>query len=406
MNSRTVHEETLSNGLKVLGELIPTSQSAAIGFFVRTGSRDETSKESGVSHFLEHMVFKGTKRRSAMDITYELGNLGAQANAYTSEEMTVFYAGGIPEMFPKIQELLSDMLRPALDQEEFDTEKKVILEEIALYQDRPGFYLYEHALRDFFGAHPVGNSVLGSTESISALSRDEMALYFKRRYSPSNITLAASGNFDWKRFLKDAEEYTKGWENFPVQRALSDFTPTPQVKEYRKRDIHQSHVLLMTRGCSAQDPARYPLAVLSTVLGDSSGSKLYWELIDTGLAESVGLDSDDRDGIGAVMASASTEPDRLDEVVSIMRRVLGAPMDFTDRELEQAKTKLKTKIVLGGELPMGRMMALGQEWTYRKRIHSLGEVMSSVQSVSRQSIEDALRRFPFSDWAEFRLVKA
>jgi predicted Zn-dependent peptidase len=406
MNTRKVHEAVLANGLKVLGEVIPSSQSAAMGFFVRTGSRDESAKESGVSHFLEHMVFKGTKRRSALDITFELGNLGAQANAFTSEEMTVYYAGGIPEMFRPIQELLSDMLRPAIASEDFATEKKVILEEIALYQDRPSFYLYEHALKDFFGTHPVGNSVLGSTESISALERDEMADYFQRRYSPSNIVLSAAGNFSWDQFLSDAEALTNSWSNFPVTRKLPDFSPVEQVKEYRKKDLKQGHVILMSRSCSAQDPMRYPLAVLSTILGDSTGSKLYWELIDTGIAESAGADNDERDGVGAFMASASTEPGRLDEVVSILRRVLSAPLDFTERELEQAKTKLKTKIVLGGELPMGRMMALGQEWSYRGRIHSLHEVMSQIQSVGRKDIEDALRAYPLNKWSEFRLIPA
>ena len=191
----------LDNGLTLLWEHLPQAQSAAIGYFVRTGARDETGKESGVSHFLEHMMFKGTAKRSSADIQYELGNLGAQANAFTSEENTVYYSAVIPENFSKMQELLTDMLRPALDKQEFDTEKKVILEEIALYQDKPYFYMMERAMLDFFAGHSAGSSVLGTSASISALENSEMAAYFARRYVPGNIVLVASGNFAVDKFV-------------------------------------------------------------------------------------------------------------------------------------------------------------------------------------------------------------
>jgi predicted Zn-dependent peptidase len=179
--TREMKKTVLSNGLTVVGEPNPANVSAAIGFFVRTGSRDENEQESGVSHFLEHMMFKGTATRSAEDITFQLGNIGAQANAFTSEENTVYYGAVIPEHLPAMQELLSDMLRPAIDPDEFSTEKNVILEEIALYQDRPTHVLFEKAYRTFYGTHPVGNSVLGSTDSISALTYEQMRGYFERR---------------------------------------------------------------------------------------------------------------------------------------------------------------------------------------------------------------------------------
>lgn len=166
-------KEQLSNGLTLLGESNPANVSSAIGFFVKTGARDETAVESGLSHFLEHMLFKGTPTRSAIQINLELGNLGAQANAFTSEENTVYYAAVIPERFAEMQELLSDMLRPSLDPNEFAMEKKVILEEIALYQDRPHFYLFEQAFKDYFGSHPAGNSVLGTHASVSALTHQQ-----------------------------------------------------------------------------------------------------------------------------------------------------------------------------------------------------------------------------------------
>ena len=167
--------ETLSNGLTIVGEVNPNHKSCGLGYFVKTGARDETKEEAGISHFLEHMMFKGTAKRDALQVSFDLGNIGAQANAFTSEENTVYYSAIIPEYFEELHELLTDMLRPSLVQEEFDTEKKVILEEIALYQDRPHFYLYEHATAAFFGTHPLSQSVLGTTESVSALTNGQLS---------------------------------------------------------------------------------------------------------------------------------------------------------------------------------------------------------------------------------------
>lgn len=396
--------DSLPNGLKLIGEMNASRQSAALGFFVKTGSRDESAKESGVSHFLEHMMFKGTAQRSALDITYELGNLGAQANAFTSEENTVFYAAILPEYFSKMQELLSDMLRPALDGREFDTEKKVILEEIALYQDRPQFYLFEHALKDYFGEHPAGNSVLGSSESISALTRDEMQDYFDRRYCANNMALVASGVFDWDQFVAGAQALCGSWPAASAPRLTKPYPARSAYREFRKQNIVQTHVVFVSEGAGAQDEERYAFSVLSLIIGDSSGSKFYWELLDKGLAESAGCDNDERDGTGIFMGYASTEKERLEEVSEIMRRILGAAGDFSEDDLERAKTKLAAKIVFGGELPMGRLMALGVEWNYRHKVEGLAEVISKIRSLSRADILEALSRFSLAEWSEYRLL--
>ena len=399
-----VYKEILSNGLTILAESNPANVSAGIGFFVRTGARDETERESGVSHFLEHMMFKGTPTRSALDINLELGNLGAQANAFTSEENTVYYATVIPEKFKAMQELLSDMMRPALDPEEFSMEKKVILEEIALYRDRPHFYLFERAFKDYFGTHPAGNSVLGSDESISAVSRDEMKTYFDRRYSPSNMVLVASGKFSVDTFLRDAHDLCGKWENFQVSRDTSRHQGTSDHKEFRRKNLSHSHAVLIAGGPGAQDEERYALSLLSNILGDSSGSKMYWELIDKGLADSASIDSDERDGTGCMMVYVSTSPSKLDEVVRIARGIVSSPLDFSDADLERAKAKIVSRIVLDGELPMGRLMSLGMEWTYRKTSTPLSEIISRVRSVSRADIEKALAKYPMRDWSEYRLL--
>jgi predicted Zn-dependent peptidase len=404
MADRDFRVAHLSNGLTLLGEVSDVVQSASIGFFVRTGARDETVRESGVSHFLEHMLFKGTQKRSAMEITYELGNIGAQANAFTTEENTVYYAAVLKEYFPAMQELLCDMLRPSLDPKEFDLEKKVILEEIALYEDRPHFYLFEHAMLDFFSGHPAGNSVLGTNASIAALSRAQMKEYFDRRYSPGNLVLIAAGNYNWDRFVADAEKYCGTWIGPEAPREVARYRAREMFREYRKKDIKQAHILLMTDAASAQDEERYPFTILSMILGDSSGSKIYWQLIDSGLVESAGAECDERDGTGVMLASASMEPNKLEEVALILREIMSKPLDFSDADLDRAKTKLAAKIVLGGELPMGRMMAMGTEWQYRKKVTPLTEIINRVRSVTRKEIEQALERFPLTEWAEFHLL--
>ncbi|RIL08751.1 MAG: peptidase M16 [Proteobacteria bacterium] len=404
MGDAEIKFEKLSNGLQLIGEILPQSQSAAVGFFVKTGSRDESAAESGVSHFLEHMMFKGTARRSALEVNFELGNLGAQANAFTSEENTVYYSALLPENFGAVQELLSDMLRPSLDPQEFDTEKKVILEEIALYQDRPQFYLFEHAHRDYFGEHSAGNSVLGSTETISALTNRMMRDYFERRYAPNNIVLVASGKFEWERFVRDADKFCGGWKPHLAQREHEGFAGRAIQKEYRKKDLAQAHLVLLGPGVSAQSEDRFAISVLAHIIGDSTGSKLYWELIRPGLAESAGADNDERDGLGVFMAYASTEFEKIEEVSAILKRVLNSARDFSDDELERAKVKLACKVVLNGELPMGRLMSIGMEWNFRQAVQPLSEVIARINSVTRAEIESVLAGCDFSKFSEFRLI--
>lgn len=400
----SIKVHTLPNGLQLLGEQDLAAKSAAIGFFVKTGSRDEVSREAGLSHFLEHMMFKGTATRTALDITHQMGNIGAQTNAFTSEENTVYYAGILPEYFPQMQELLSDMLRPTLAPEEFDTEKKVILEEIALYYDRPQFFLFEQAFRDYFGGHPAGNSVLGTTESVGAISRDEMKDYFERRYVPNNVACVAAGNFSWEAFVHDAERYAGGWRARDVARQTTRYPARKLQKEYRRKNLNQAHYLLLSESAGVADEERYDLGLLAIILGDSSGSKLYWELVDTGIAESAGADSDERDGTGVFLVSASMDPRRIDEVAKIIERVIKDPSLFDDQELERAKTKCMARIVLNGELPMGRLMSIGLEWNNRKRVQALKEVVERVRAVTRRSILQALERYPLKQWGEFRLL--
>src|SRR5476651_1648445 len=205
------HKHVLANGLTIVGEISPSARSVAVGFFVKTGSRDETPEVSGVSHFLEHMVFKGTPHRTALEVNYDFDRIGASYNAFTSEENTVFYAAILPEYLPQAVDVLADILRPSLREEDFQMEKKVIIEEIGMYEDQPMWSAYDNAKRVYFADHSLGNSILGTPESITALKRDQMHEYFERRYVPPNITVAVAGNFDWPAVIALIESHCGGW---------------------------------------------------------------------------------------------------------------------------------------------------------------------------------------------------
>lgn len=404
MSQTTVTEHTLSNGMKIICESSPLAQSVGIGFFVQTGSRDETKKESGVSHFLEHMLFKGTEKRTAMQLTFDMGNIGAQGNAFTSEENTVYYASVLPEYLDDMQEILSDMMRSTLDPQEFATEKNVILEEIALYDDRPQFFLFDNATTHFFGDHPAGNSVLGSVESIKALSRDEMKSYFDRRYAPNNMVFVCAGNIDPGKVIARAETLCGSWKPFGTPRHKPVFSPTIKEKIFKKPNIQQSHVLLLTEGPSAQHDDRFAMSMLSMILGDSTGSRMYYDLVQTGIAESAGSDTDERDQVGCFYAYAVTEPESADTVSQTMRKIIAAARDFSDTDLSRAKIKSISRIVASGELPMGRLMALGSEWLYRQEIQNLRSLIDAIKAVTVKDVRRALDRFSLSDLSEYRLI--
>src|ERR1043166_3006593 len=214
----TFKHTQLKNGLDIIAEVNDSAYSAAVGFMVKTGSRDESPAVSGVSHFLEHMMFKGTAKRNSQQVNEEFDAMGAKNNAFTSNEVTCYWAQVLPEFTERALELLSDMMRPALRDDDFNMEKKVILEEIALYLDRPAHVLFEAIMADHFEKHPMANSVLGSKESVGALSREQMKDYFDSRYGPGNMALAAAGNIDFDAFMQLAEKYCGHWPTVSVQR--------------------------------------------------------------------------------------------------------------------------------------------------------------------------------------------
>ncbi len=388
---------TLPNGLTILGETNPAVRSMALGFFVRTGARDETPPESGVSHFLEHMVFKGTPRRSALDVNRDFSRIGADNNAFTSEENTVFHACFLPEHLPDAVDILADILRPSLRGEDFDMEKKVILEEIGMYEDQPTFSAYDQARKLHFGEHRLGNSVLGSVQSVTALTRDQMAAYFSRRYVAQNLTVAAAGNFDWPKLVEEVSRHCGEWNGGTATReGVREAPGTAGFRVVKKDKVVQEHVILIASGPSAESPLRYAADMLAMAVGDDSGSRLYWELVDPGLAESADASFHENEGAGAFFASLSCEPEQAEENLAILLRVLHEVCrdGITDDELKQARSKVLSRLVRGSERPKGRMMALGMNWIYQHQYRSVDDELRSFEAVKLADVRKVLDRYP------------
>lgn len=389
---------TLPNGLEVIAECNDEAHSTALGFFVETGSRDETDDVAGVSHFLEHMVFKGTPRRSADDVNREFDEMGAHYNAFTSEENTVYYAAVLPEYQDRCVELWADVLRPALREEDFTTEKNVIIEEIQMYEDQPPFGAHEKCMALHFEGHPLGRSVLGTEQSIRRLPVDAMRAYFERRYSPRNITLAAAGRVDFDALVKSAERYCGSWGPFEPGREAPPPPPGGGFKVIQKATATQEYIVQLANGPSATDPDRYAAKLLATVLGDDSGSRLYWALVHPGKAEHASVHHSDYHGAGLYLTYLSCDPEMAQEnlqtVLDLYR--LAEKEGILQTELDQAKSKINSRVVLGSERPRGRLFTVGGNWTQRREYRSVKDDLDAVEAITLDDLHRVLARWPLS----------
>jgi predicted Zn-dependent peptidase len=391
-------QHTLDNGLEIVAETSPDAYSAAYGFFVRTGARDETDEISGVSHFLEHMVFKGSANRTAAEVNRDLDDLSAGSNAYTSEEQTVYYATILPEDQEEMVELLADMMRPALRKDDFDTEKQVILEEIAKYDDQPPYGAHEKCMAAFFDNHPLGKSILGTPASVGSLARDQMLAYFEQRYSPKNMVLVAAGNVDFDSLVLQAQNYCGRWAMFEAPRAAPAAQPRHEFKVIHKPLAVQQYVVQLAAGPAATDPDRYAARLLTTVIGDDSGSRLFWELVDTGQAESASIGTQEYQGAGVYLTWLSCLPDLAAENLQrIAEIVQEAEADgITEEELEQAKNKVCAQIVLHSERPTNRLFSVGNSWIQRRQYKTVREAVDAYRAVTLTDIARVLQQYPLS----------
>lgn len=387
-------QHTTANGIEIIVESLPTAYSAAFGMFVKTGSRDETPEQSGLSHYLEHMVFKGTPRRTALQVNQELDELGGQSNAYTSEEQTVYYGTVLPKYQHRMVDVLIDLLRPNLRDEDFATEKQVILEEIAKYDDSPPFGAFERAMLRYFPDDALGRPILGTTETIAPMSCAAMQQYFVEHYRPDNLVVAAAGNVDVPALVDQIEQLTGDWKPNSNANGRTAAMPAtrPQVEILPSPDATLAYSVLMWPSVSLVDPHRYAFRLLATILGDESGSRLFWELIDTGRAEAAALWPQEFQDCGVMMGYLASLPELLEDNLRLFQGVLSRAADagITEEELQQARNKTAAALILQSEQPSNRMFTLASRWIARHRYQSLDQTLDHYRAVTRTEINELL----------------
>ena len=383
----------LDNGLTVIAEVNQEAVSLAAGFFVRTGSRDETAEVSGVSHFLVHMVFKGTDRRSAADVCRDFDDLGAEYNAATSYENTIYYAAALPEFQTQVLDLLCDIMRPALREDDFEVERKVILEEIALYEDQPKFRTYDNLMSAFFAGHPLGNRILGTTDSIKVLKRQDMQAYLDRRYSPGNVTAVGVGKLDYPAFVDKIAAMCSAWRGAEAARATPP-GPNPRSRQVIcDAKLTRQHIGLMSPAPSCQDEDRYAAEVLTAILGDSTGSRLFYALIEPAVADEAVTAYDPLDVAGGFITFISADRERAEQAVKIALAEFEKLMQQgpTEHELLAARNKIASGATLKGEVPRGRLTAVGYDWVYRKEYIPLAEQIETLFAVTDDEVMQVVR---------------
>ena len=392
--------ERLDNGLDVVAETSTAAVSASLGFFVNTGARDECAAEWGVSHFLEHMVFKGTADLPGDEINRRFDAMGASANAFTSEEDTVYYATVLPERQGEAVELLARMMRPAIRADDFITEKLVILEEIRMYDDQPPFGADERCRAAFFGGHPLFRSVLGTVESIEALPVEAMRDYHARRYAPNRMVLAASGAIDFPALVADARRWCGQWTPQPDAPRLVAAQPRaaaePEVHHIERPAATLAYAVKAAAGPAETHADRFAAKLLATVLGDSSGSRLYWEFVDSGAAEQATLHHQEFLDAGLFVTQVSCDSEEaetlLERIASVYTQAIRDGL--SREEFEQARNKLAARVVLAGERPRRRLFEVGGEWAHSGIYRTVGESLAIVESLTRDDLHRVLETWP------------
>lgn len=386
----------LENGLEIVAEVNDDAHSTSVAFIVRTGARDESDEVAGVSHFLEHMCFKGTPRRSADDVNREFDEIGAHYNAFTSEECTAYYAAMLPEYQEPSIDLLADILRPSLRPDDFDMEKKVILEEIQMYLDQPPFGMDDRIKQLHLGGHPLARSVLGTSASVTDLTAERMRDYFTSRYSADNVFVAAAGKVDFDALVEQVTARCGDWKPSDAKREIP-----PGVSQTRFEVVHrptatQQYVLELADAPASEDADRYAAKLLATIVGDDSGSRMYWELVDRGLAETASLGHYEYLGLGMFYTWLACEPDLVEENLSRLHAIFRQVEKdgVSDDELRQAQNKVKARVVLSSERPQSRLFNVGGNWLQRREYRTVADDLKALDDVTSDDLYAVLRKFP------------
>jgi predicted Zn-dependent peptidase len=380
-----------AGGLRVITEAVPSVRSIALGLWVRTGSRDEAPGEAGVSHFLEHLLFKGTERHSAIEISELFDGMGAATNAATSKESTHLHARLLDEHTDEAFRLLSEMLiAPSLPTEEVDSEREVVLEEIAMYEDEPQDRVHDVLARAVHGDHPLGRRVLGKAEVIGSIPVPDIARYHRARYTGANIVVAAAGHLDHEEIVELARLHlgAPAGERNGLPAAGETNGSTPRFM-FQPKDTEQYHICFGGPGIARADERRFALGVLDAIFGGSTSSRLFREVREKrGLAYAVGSYVEQYTDTGMVAMYLGTRSDNVREACEIIGRELGSLRDegVTADELARAKEHLKGRMVLSLEATTTRMARLARSILFDVPLLSLDEMLERVDQVTEEDV--------------------
>jgi len=382
----------LPSGAVIVTEAMSEVRSVSIGLWFDVGSRDEPEEIAGTSHFLEHLLFKGTPSRSAKDIADAFDAVGGDVNAFTGKEYTCYYARVLDDDLGMAFDVLSDMVTSSsLDSQELESERNVILEEIAMHEDAPDELVHDLFYRAMWDGHPLGRPVLGFNETVGAVSRDQLEGYWRERYSAPNLVVAAAGNLDHDRIVElVADRFSEGVDGRKTLRAGIAPRPIRGVNVHR-RPTEQAHIVMGTQGLHRSHEDRYVLAALDTVLGGGMSSRLFQEVREKrGLAYAVYSYSSMFADTGTFAVYAGTTPQNAHTVMDIITTELTsvAANGITPQELERAKGHLRGALVLSSEDPGSRMNRLGRQQLALGEIMSLDELIARFEALE---IEDLKR---------------
>ncbi len=392
----THHE--LDNGLRIVVEHMPGVKSAAAGFLVRTGARDEQRAQAGISHFLEHMCFKGTRKRDWRQITIDFDEMGSVYNAFTSKDRT-FYFGWVRRADTARQlELLADLMRPVLPADEFDMEKKVVLEEIAMAKDRIESLTYDLSHAKVFGDHPLSWPVLGYEQTIKDLSREGMQEYHRNRYAPDNIVLIVAGNVDPAEVIDVAGELCGHWQPAEAKhdRATPKIRAGTAVQQVER--FNQQAIGLLFSAPGAAHSAHETSEAVATIVGGSN-SRFFWEITQKGIAHRAGAWRVDYADCGLLMLAGFCDPEQSEQLTEAMQREAveitrnGAKED----EVQRVKNKRRTSLAVEGEAPWYRLLQIMDDIDYRGQPRTVGQRLAAVDAVTTQLVTEYLRQFPIAD---------
>ncbi|MEF3304883.1 M16 family metallopeptidase [Paenibacillus sp. GYB003] len=387
-------KKTLSNGLRIIAEPIPTYRSVSFGIWIKTGSRHEGAANNGISHFIEHMLFKGTERYSAQDIAEIFDGIGGNVNAFTAKEYTCYYAKVLDTHLPLAVDVLADMFfHSKLDQAELDKERNVILEEISMYDDTPDDLVHDLIAKASYSDHPLAYSILGTEQNLRAMQPDTLRQYMNDHYSIPNTVISLAGNID-ESVTELLERHFGSFRNTGTASRLEAPAFVGESLFHAKK-TEQNHICLSLPGCSLHDPMLYPMILLNNLIGGGMSSYLFQEIREKrGLAYSVYSYHTAHADSGEFTIYMGTAPKQTDEVLKVTMDVLEGVVrkGLSDEELRKGKEQLKGSFILSLESTSSRMNRLGKNELMLGVHHTLDEILAMIDSVSQDDIRGLVNR--------------